>query len=30
MNSPYCNGYWQRTDAGCYCASDEPWATYHE
>jgi hypothetical protein len=28
---PYCNGYWQRTDAGWYWASDEPWAwaTYH-
>jgi len=29
--SPYCNGYWQQTDAGWYWASDEPWgwATYH-
>ena len=28
---PYCNGHWQRTDAGWYWASDEPWAwaTYH-
>jgi len=28
---PYCNGYWQRTDAGWYWTSDEPWAwaTYH-
>ncbi len=28
---PYCNGYWQRTEAGWYWASDEPWgwATYH-
>src|SRR2546429_2750366 len=28
---PYCDGHWQRTDAGCYWASDEPWgwATYH-
>jgi len=28
---PYCNGYWQRSDAGWYWASDEPWAwaTYH-
>ena len=28
---PYCNGYWQRCDAGWYWASDEPWgwATYH-
>ncbi|MBI3852249.1 MAG: hypothetical protein HY298_18485 [Verrucomicrobia bacterium] len=28
---PYCNGNWQRTDAGWYWASDEPWAwaTYH-
>ena len=28
---PYCNGSWQRTDAGWYWASDEPWgwATYH-
>ncbi|HEY9175311.1 MAG TPA: DUF6600 domain-containing protein, partial [Verrucomicrobiae bacterium] len=28
---PYCNGYWQRTDAGWYWMSDEPWgwATYH-
>jgi len=28
---PYCNGYWQRTDAGWFWASDEPWAwaTYH-
>ena len=28
---PYCNGYWQRTDAGWYWASNEPWAwaTYH-
>ena len=28
---PYCNGYWQRTDAGWYWVSDEPWAwaTYH-
>src|SRR6185436_12935575 len=28
---PYCNGYWQRTDAGWYWYSDEPWgwATYH-
>jgi hypothetical protein len=29
--SPYSNGYWQRTDAGWYWVSDEPWgwATYH-
>ena len=29
--SPYCNGYWQQTDAGWYWVSDEPWgwATYH-
>src|SRR5580704_9182131 len=29
--SPYCNGYWQQTDAGWYWASNEPWgwATYH-
>ena len=29
--SPYSNGYWQRTDAGWYWASNEPWgwATYH-
>ncbi len=28
---PYSNGYWQRTEAGWYWASDEPWgwATYH-
>jgi hypothetical protein len=28
---PYCNGYWQRTDAGWYWVSAEPWAwaTYH-
>ena len=28
---PYCDGHWQRTDAGWYWASDEPWgwATYH-
>jgi len=28
---PYCEGHWQRTDAGWYWASDEPWgwATYH-
>src|SRR5436190_6551200 len=28
---PYCNGSWQRTEAGWYWASDEPWAwaTYH-
>ena len=28
---PYCNGNWQRTEAGWYWASDEPWAwaTYH-
>jgi hypothetical protein len=28
---PYCNGYWQRTDAGWYWVSNEPWAwaTYH-
>ena len=28
---PYCNGAWQRTDAGWYWVSDEPWAwaTYH-
>ncbi len=28
---PYCNGNWQRTDAGWYWASEEPWgwATYH-
>jgi hypothetical protein len=28
---PYCNGYWQRTEAGWYWVSDEPWswATYH-
>ena len=28
---PYCNGHWERTDAGWYWASDEPWgwATYH-
>ncbi|MDB6027217.1 MAG: hypothetical protein JWM68_3440 [Verrucomicrobiales bacterium] len=28
---PYCNGNWERTDAGWYWASDEPWgwATYH-
>ena len=28
---PYSNGYWQRTDAGWYWASEEPWgwATYH-
>src|SRR6266850_8446896 len=27
----YCNGHWQRTDAGWYWVSDEPWAwaTYH-
>src|SRR5882672_4717093 len=28
---PYCNGSWQRTDAGWFWASSEPWAwaTYH-
>jgi len=28
---PYCVGHWQRTDAGWYWASEEPWgwATYH-
>jgi hypothetical protein len=28
---PYCNGNWERTDAGWYWVSDEPWAwaTYH-
>ena len=28
---PYCNGHWQRTDAGWYWFSDEQWAwaTYH-
>ncbi len=28
---PYCNGSWQRTDAGWYWVSVEPWAwaTYH-
>ena len=28
---PYSNGHWERTDAGWYWASDEPWgwATYH-
>jgi hypothetical protein len=28
---PYCNGNWERTDAGWYWASEEPWAwaTYH-
>jgi len=28
---PYCDGHWQRTDAGWYWASAEPWgwATYH-
>jgi len=28
---PYCEGYWQNTDAGWYWVSDEPWAwaTYH-
>jgi hypothetical protein len=28
---PYCNGNWQRTDAGWYWVSAEPWAwaTYH-
>lgn len=28
---PYCAGYWQRTDAGWYWVSNEPWAwaTYH-
>jgi hypothetical protein len=28
---PYCNGYWQRSEAGWYWVSDEPWAwaTYH-
>jgi len=28
---PYCNGNWERTDAGWYWESDEPWAwaTYH-
>jgi len=28
---PYCNGHWQRTEAGWYWASEEPWgwATYH-
>ncbi len=29
--SPYSDGYWQRTDAGWYWVSSEPWAwaTYH-
>ncbi|MDB6066264.1 MAG: hypothetical protein JWR26_2472 [Pedosphaera sp.] len=28
---PYCNGRWERTEAGWYWVSDEPWAwaTYH-
>ena len=28
---PYCSGNWQRTEAGWYWVSDEPWAwaTYH-
>src|SRR6266852_6079619 len=28
---PYCNGHWERTEAGWFWASDEPWgwATYH-
>ena len=28
---PYCNGSWQRTDAGWFWVTDEPWgwATYH-
>ena len=28
---PYCHGHWERTEAGWYWASDEPWAwaTYH-
>jgi hypothetical protein len=28
---PYCDGHWERTDAGWYWFSDEPWAwaTYH-
>ena len=28
---PYCNGHWERTEAGWYWASAEPWAwaTYH-
>ena len=28
---PYCSGSWERTDAGWYWVSDEPWAwaTYH-
>jgi len=28
---PYCDGSWERTDAGWYWVSDEPWAwaTYH-
>jgi hypothetical protein len=28
---PYCNGNWERTEAGWYWESDEPWAwaTYH-
>jgi len=28
---PYCNGYWELTDAGWYWVSDEPWAwaCYH-
>jgi hypothetical protein len=28
---PYCNGRWERTDAGWYWESEEPWgwATYH-
>ena len=28
---PYCNGHWERTDAGWYWVSGEPWgwATYH-
>jgi hypothetical protein len=28
---PYCNGSWERTDAGWYWVSEEPWAwaTYH-
>ena len=28
---PYCDGHWERTEAGWYWASNEPWgwATYH-
>ena len=28
---PYCNGHWERTEAGWYWVSEEPWAwaTYH-